>query len=108
MITKMQRIFTRNSGWLEEADSNLANFKPTNSDLIDDTLIHAIRDARQIYDLALQQEALAWLWICCPDIADELALPTLETALAIAAEKEDAPLKVVDYLHRYSTFSLVS
>ena len=44
------------------------------------TVVHgmtarAIKDAGQIDDPILQQEALAWLWVCCPDLADELRLP---------------------------------
>jgi hypothetical protein len=35
----------------------------------------AIKDAGQTDDPVLQQEALAWLWVCCPDLADELRLP---------------------------------
>jgi hypothetical protein len=52
------------------------------------TIARAIRDATQIADLALQEEAAAWLWICCPDIAEQIelpdpqyeAMPTLATA----------------------------
>jgi hypothetical protein len=35
----------------------------------------ALKDARQSDDPVLGQEALAWLWVCCPDLADELGLP---------------------------------
>jgi hypothetical protein len=52
------------------------------------TIARAIRDATQVTNLALQQEAAAWLWICCPDIAEQIelpdphyeAMPTLATA----------------------------
>lgn len=43
--------------------------------VMDGMLQQAIADARQSHDRALQQEALAWLWICCPDVADDLHLP---------------------------------
>jgi hypothetical protein len=38
-------------------------------------IARAVEDAMQDEDLALQQEALAWLWVCCPDLADQLELP---------------------------------
>jgi hypothetical protein len=45
----------------------------------------AIKDAGQTDDPVLQQEALAWLWVCCPDLADELRLPAPATAVAAQA-----------------------
>jgi hypothetical protein len=48
--------------------------------LNDAMLSRALRDACQLWDPALRIEALAWLWVCCPDVADELALPTPEAA----------------------------
>ena len=102
MTTKMQKIFTHNPGLLNDADSNLASFKLAGCDLVDDALIRAIRDARQTCDKALRQEALAWLWICCPDIADELRLPTPET---VAKVKEAQP-EVTDYFRQDAVFSL--
>ena len=39
------------------------------------TIARAIRDATQSTDPALRQEAVAWLWICCPDIAEQVDLP---------------------------------
>jgi hypothetical protein len=39
------------------------------------TIARAIRDATQFADPALQEEATAWLWICCPDIAEQIELP---------------------------------
>jgi hypothetical protein len=69
------------------------------ANLTDDVLPHAIKDARQAKDSALQQEALAWLWVCCPDVADELALPTPEETSAIQPD-------ITGYLQRYSVFSL--
>lgn len=41
------------------------------------TIAHAIRDAMQTADPALQQEAASWLWTCCPDIAEQVELPEL-------------------------------
>lgn len=37
-------------------------------------LSRAVQDACQAYNGALQQEARAWLWVCCPDVADQLGL----------------------------------
>ncbi len=68
-----------------------------NFDLADGLLTRAIRDARQSQDRTLQQEALAWLWICCPDVADDLRLP----ALAASEIQRD----VTGYFRRYSAFS---
>lgn len=42
---------------------------------MDNMMQQAISDARQSHDPVLRQEALAWLWICCPDVADDLRLP---------------------------------
>ncbi len=42
---------------------------------MDGMLQQAIADARQSQDPVLQQEAISWLWVCCPDVADELRLP---------------------------------
>jgi hypothetical protein len=42
---------------------------------LDEMLRQAIADARQCQDSLLQQEATTWLWVCCPDVADELSLP---------------------------------
>ncbi|MCB0061202.1 MAG: hypothetical protein KDE19_03775 [Caldilineaceae bacterium] len=56
--------------------------------LEDALLSRAVRDACQRYDPALRAEALAWLWVCCPDVAEELTLPTPE--IAALAELVDA------------------
>lgn len=42
---------------------------------ISQTIARAIRDATQTTDPARRQEAAAWLWICCPDIAEQVELP---------------------------------
>jgi hypothetical protein len=44
---------------------------------VSQTIARAIRDATQTADPALQQEAASWLWICCPDIAEQVDLPEL-------------------------------
>ena len=67
-------------------------------DRLDGMLTCAIKDARQTHDLVLQQEACAWLWVCCPDIADELGLPTP----APSAE----PASFLAYSQKYSALSL--
>lgn len=46
----------------------------------DAMLSRAVRDACQGYDPTLRAEALAWLWVCCPDVAEGLTLPTPEVA----------------------------
>ncbi len=68
-----------------------------NCDLADGLLTRAIKDARQSQDRTLQQEALAWLWVCCPDVADDLRLPALKPS-------EIQP-DVMEYLQRYSALS---
>jgi len=35
----------------------------------------AVQDACQVHNGALRQEARAWLWVCCPDVAEQLGLP---------------------------------
>jgi len=44
---------------------------------INQTIARAIRDAMQSADPKLQQEAASWLWICCPDIAEQVELPEI-------------------------------
>lgn len=61
---------------------------------MDGMLQQAIADARQTHDPALRQEAVSWLWVCCPDVADELRLPKPKTLKAGHA--------VVDYARRYA------
>lgn len=61
---------------------------------MDGLLQQAIADARQSQDRALQQEALAWLWICCPDVADDLHLPR--------PNLRKAQFAVVAYADRYA------
>jgi hypothetical protein len=35
----------------------------------------ALCHAQQSQNPALQSEALSWLWLCCPDMAEEMNLP---------------------------------
>lgn len=53
--------------------------------LLDDMVIRTLQDARQTANPALRQEALEWLWLCCPDIAEQLALPAAHAAPEQAA-----------------------
>lgn len=50
----------------------------TNHEITHSAIAHALHDLAHAPDFAQQQAALAWLWVCCPDIAEELDLPTLE------------------------------
>ena len=43
--------------------------------IVDTMIGRAVRDAHQHEDPALRDEASAWLWVCCPDLADQLDLP---------------------------------
>lgn len=64
--------------------------------LVDEMVKRAIQDATQAGDLPLRWEALAWLWVCCPDIVDQLFLPWPSAV--------DVQLKAAAYLERYPTF----
>jgi hypothetical protein len=44
---------------------------------VSQTIARAIRDATQSSDAARRQEAVSWLMICCPDIAEQMELPEL-------------------------------
>lgn len=46
--------------------------------VVSQTIVRAIRDAKQTANPALQQEAASWLWTCCPDIAEQADLPELQ------------------------------
>jgi hypothetical protein len=72
---------------------NCTNLRPAPRPLgsIEEVTAHAIKDAQQALDPTLQQEALAWLWVCCPDLADELGLPLPAT---------DPPVEIAHYLER--------
>ena len=67
-------------------------------DMLDGMLALAIKDACQTQDKALQQEARTWLWVCCPDVADELGLPLLPFYAQ--------PAQVLEYSQKYSALSL--
>jgi hypothetical protein len=68
--------FERGDSYLQKVDGAVSQ-----------TIARAIRDATQTADPALQQEAASWLWICCPDIAEQVELPELhyDTMPALAA-----------------------
>ncbi|MBX3012049.1 MAG: hypothetical protein KF832_11110 [Caldilineaceae bacterium] len=63
--------------------------------MLDEMVKRAIQDATQAQDLALRWEALAWLWVCCPDVADQFQLPWPTTA--------DVQQQATAYLERYPT-----
>lgn len=48
--------------------------------MVDTMIVRAVHDAQQNEDPALRREARTWLWICCPDLADQLDLPNPEAA----------------------------
>ncbi len=62
---------------------------------------HAIQDATQSCDPALRWEALAWLQVCCPDIADQLPSAGAEALSLMMVESIDLHQKAVAYLERY-------
>lgn len=45
----------------------------------DQVTAQAIYDAHQTESLLLRQEAAEWLWVCCPDIAEDLELSELDS-----------------------------
>ena len=49
-------------------------------DWLEEITAQALADVQQGQDQTLQQEALAWLWVCCPDLVEELELPAPELA----------------------------
>lgn len=74
--------------------------------VMDEMVKHAIQDATQLRDSVLRREALAWLQVCCPDIADQLpsaGLPPADAATLslMAVETIDLHQKAVAYLKRY-------
>jgi len=98
MIAETLRVAYPTHDYAQHDSSKPDPLDKANFDLTDGVLTHALKDAKQAKDGALQQEALAWLWVCCPDIADELALPTPETGTI----QPD----ITEYLQRYSAFSM--
>lgn len=65
--------------------------------MLDEMVKHALQDAAQSCDLGLRWEAVAWLWVCCPDIADQLLLNWSEEM----PERIDLQQKAAAYLARY-------
>lgn len=65
--------------------------------MLDEMVQHALQDASQSRDLGLRWEALAWLWVCCPDIAEQLLLTWPEGIPATV----DVQQQATAYLDRY-------
>jgi len=82
---------------------NTAFAHETDLDLTDSMLVRALKDARQTRDRRLQQEALAWLQICCPDVVDDLDLAPLGVDDAKRPEVQTPP---TNYSQKYSVLSL--
>jgi hypothetical protein len=59
----------------------------TEAALLNDITADALRDAQQHYDPQRRQEALTWLWICCPDLATDLDLPTPEADAFVTPDR---------------------
>lgn len=64
--------------------------------MVDEMVQHAIQDASQFADPSLRWEALAWLRVCCPDIADQLRLPWPEAT--------DVAQQAAAYMDRYPPY----
>jgi len=73
----------------------------TDLDLTEGMMARALKDVRQTRDRRLQQEAFAWLQICCPDVVDDLALAPLGVDDAKRPEVQPA-----SYSQMYSVLSL--
>jgi hypothetical protein len=69
--------------------------------VMDQMVKHAIQDATQSWDIDLRREALAWLQVCCPDIADQMPSAGAETLSMMVVETIDLHQKAAAYLERY-------
>ncbi len=69
--------------------------------VMDQMVKHAMQDATQAFDPALRWEALAWLQVCCPDIADQLPSASAETLSLMMVETFDLHQKAAAYRERY-------
>jgi len=69
--------------------------------VMDEMVKHAIQDATQLCDPALRREALAWLQVCCPDLADQLPPAGAATLSRMVVETIDLHQKAAAYLERY-------
>ena len=58
-----------------DVQSTPSPVKTEGFEVIESVTALALRQAQQSQDPALQGEALSWLWLCCPDIAEEMNLP---------------------------------
>ena len=65
--------------------------------MLDEMVEHALQDATQSRDVGLRWEAVAWLRVCCPDIADQLHLTWSEGMPATV----DVQQYAAAYLERY-------
>lgn len=65
--------------------------------MLDEMVQHAVQDATQSHDPGLRWEAVAWLWVCCPDIAEQLLLTWPESMPATI----DVQQQAAAYLERY-------
>jgi hypothetical protein len=64
--------------------------------VVDGMISYALYDARQAQDPELQREAQRWLWVCCPDLAEQLDLPVPEPA--------DYGMAAASYVGRHELF----
>ena len=65
--------------------------------MLDEMVQHALQDATQSRDVGLRWEAVAWLWVCCPDIAEQLLVTWPEGMPASV----DVQQQAAAYLERY-------
>lgn len=65
--------------------------------MLDEMVQHALQDATQSGDVGLRWEAMAWLWVCCPDIAEQVLLTWPEGMPATI----DVQQQATAYLDRY-------
>jgi hypothetical protein len=70
-------FFEHQPAWAAGPEQATDSYRHKVDGAVDQTIARAIRDATQTADAALQREAAAWLWICCPDIAEQVELPEL-------------------------------
>ena len=52
--------------------------RSTGGELVENVTPVALLQARQHHDPAAQRAAMAWLRVCCPDIADEIEPTSLD------------------------------
>jgi len=91
-------IASADSNNISTNGTDLTDLPSSNSTfaMVDAMVQHAVQDATQSADCALRWEALAWLWVCCPDIADQLRLPWPEAT--------DVAQQAAAYMDRYPPY----